>query len=114
MYFQQVQHLEQSSKKINKKIYNVGYENYKVSEIAQKVKDTLGGDIPIVTTPSDDNRSYHVSSQKIKTELGFEAKHSIEEAILDLEKAFREGKIPDSMSEIKYSNIKMMQHINLI
>lgn len=106
--------LEQSSKKINKKIYNVGYENYKVSEIAQKVKDTLGGDIPIVTTPSDDNRSYHVSSQKIKTELGFEAKHSIEEAILDLEKAFREGKIPDSMSEIKYSNIKMMQHINLI
>ncbi len=105
--------LGQPSEKIQKKIYNVGYENFKVSEIAQKVKDTLGGDIPIVTTPSDDNRSYHVSSQKIKTELGFEAKHSIEDAIRDLKKAFDKGKIPDSMDNIRYSNIKMMQHINL-
>jgi len=105
--------LGQPSKKIHKKIYNAGYENYKVSEIAKKVKYTLGGDIPIITTPSNDNRSYHVSSQKIKTELGFEAKHSIEEAILDLKKAFDEGKIPDAMNDIRYYNIKTMQHINL-
>ena len=105
--------LGQPSKKIHKKIYNVGYENYKVSEIAKKVRDTLGGNISIITTPSNDNRSYHVSSQKIKTELGFEAKHSIEEAILDLRKAFDEEKIPDSMDDIRYYNIKMMQHINL-
>jgi nucleoside-diphosphate-sugar epimerase len=105
--------LQQPSMKIHKKIYNAGFENYKVSEIAQMVKNTLGGDIPIITTPSDDNRSYHVSSQKIKTELGFEAKHSIEEAILDLKKAFDEGKIPDSMDDIRYYNIKMMQNLKL-
>ncbi len=105
--------LQQPSMKIHKKIYNAGFENYKVSEIAQMVKNTLGGDIPIVTTPSNDNRSYHVSSKKIKTELGFEAKHSIEEAILDLKKAFDEGKIPDSMDDIRYYNIKMMQNLKL-
>ena len=105
--------LEQPMQKIHKKIYNVGYENYKVSEIAQKVKDTLGGDIPIVTIPSDDNRSYHVSSQKIKAELGFQAKYGIEEAICDLKKAFNEGKIPEPMAGVRYSNIKMMQQINL-
>jgi nucleoside-diphosphate-sugar epimerase len=105
--------LEQPEQKIHKKTYNAGYENFKVSEIAEKVNKTLGGNIPIITTPSNDNRSYHVSSQKIKKELGFHAKHSIEDAVLDLKKAFDEGKIPDSMNEIRYSNIKMMQQINL-
>jgi len=105
--------LEQQAERIHKKIYNVGYENYKVSEIARIVKDSLGGNIPIVTTPSNDNRSYHVSSKKIKEELGFEATHSIEEAILDLKAAFDSGKVPDSMDDIRYYNIKTMQVINL-
>jgi nucleoside-diphosphate-sugar epimerase len=105
--------LQQPDDKINKKIYNVGYENYTVSEIAGKVKETLGGDIPIITTPSNDNRSYHVSSKKIKKELGFEPKHSIEEAITDLKEAFEAGKIPNPMEDIRYYNIKTMQKINL-
>lgn len=101
------------TEKIHKKIYNVGYQNYKVREIADMVKKTLGGDIGIVTTPTDDNRSYHVSSQKIKEELGFEAKHGIEEAVLDLKKAFLDGKIPNAMEDIRYYNIKTMQNIKL-
>jgi nucleoside-diphosphate-sugar epimerase len=105
--------LKQPTEKIHKKIYNAGYENYKVGEIAQMVKKTLGGDIPIVTTPSDDNRSYHVSSKKIKEELNFESKHTIEEAIQDLSNAFKEGKIPNPMDDMKYFNIKTMQEINL-
>jgi len=84
-----------------------------VGEIAQIVKKALGGSIPIVTTPSNDNRSYHVSSRKIKEELGFEAKHTIEEAIVDLKAAFDSGKVPDSMNDIHYYNIKTMQTINL-
>jgi len=105
--------LIQPVEKINRKIYNVGYENYKVKEIAEMVKKTLGGDIPIVTTPSDDIRSYHVSSKKIKEELGFESKHSVEEAIQDLAAAFNAGKIENPMEDIKYYNIKTMQAINL-
>ena len=105
--------LEQPEQKIHKKIYNVGYENFKVGEIAEKVNKTLGGNIPIISTPSNDNRSYHVSSQKIKNELGFEAKHTIEDAVLDLKKAFDEGNIPNPMDDIRYYNIKTMQTIKL-
>ena len=105
--------LEQSGEKVHKKIYNVGYENYRVREIAEMVRDTLGGNITIVTTPTNDKRSYHVSSKKIKEELGFEARHTIQEAIVDLKRAFDEGKIPNPMDDIRYYNIKMMQTVNL-
>ena len=105
--------LEQQAEKIHGKIFNVGYENFKVREIAEMIRDTLGGDIPIETTPTDDIRSYHVSSEKIKRELGFEAKHTIEEAILDLKAAFESGKIPESLDNEMYFNIKRMQSLNL-
>lgn len=105
--------LEQPAHNIHKKIYNVGYENFKVGELAEKVRHTLGGDIDIVFTPSNDNRSYHVSSQKIKRELGFAPRFTIEDAILDLKAAFEAGKIPDSMTDIRYYNIKTMQHVKL-
>lgn len=105
--------LEQPEQKIHKKIYNVGYENFKVKEIAEMVRDTLGGNVPIVTTPTNDNRSYHVSSRKIKEELGFEAKHTIQEAIIDLKRAFDSSKIPNPMDDIRYYNIKTMQALNL-
>jgi len=105
--------LKQPAEKIHKKIYNVGYENYKVGQIAQIVQNTLGGHIPIITTPSNDNRSYHVSSKKINEELGFEAKHTIEEAILDLKAAFESGKIPESLDNEMYFNIRRMRNLSL-
>lgn len=105
--------LELPDEKIHRRIYNAGYENHKVREIAEIVKKTLGGDVGIEFTPTDDNRSYHVSSEKIKNELGFEAKHTIEEAVSDLRDAFDKGLIRDSMTNIKYYNIKMMQEISM-
>ena len=105
--------LDIPNEKIHKKIYNVGYENYKVKEIAEMVKKVIGTDLPIITTPSNDNRSYQVSSKKVKEALGYAPKHTIEEAIMDLKKAFDEGKVPDPMTDIRYYNIKTMQKINL-
>ena len=105
--------LNQPDEKIHRKIYNVGYENHKVKDIAEMIKETLGGEISIDTIATDDNRSYHVSSQKIKQYLGFEAKHSIQEAVADLKRAFDEGKIPNSMDDKRYYNIKTMQAIKL-
>ena len=105
--------LEWPDEAIDGKIYNVGFENFTVAEIAEKVRSVVGPDIDIVTTPSDDNRSYHVSSEKIKRELGFVAQHSVEEAAQDLFAAFQAGKIPNSMKDIKYYNIKTMQKLHL-
>ena len=105
--------LELPDEKIHKKIYNAGYENYKVKDIAEMVKKVIGEQIPIKVTPTSDNRSYRVSSKKLREELGFVPKHTIEEAILDLKKAFEDGKISDPMNNIKYYNIKTMQAVKL-
>lgn len=109
-----VQALQWPDEKIAGKIYNVGYENHTVSHIADIVKKNLKmDDIKIVVEPTNDNRSYHISSQKIERELGFRPKHTIDEAVRDLKAAFDQGKIKDSMSDIRYYNIKTMQLVNL-
>jgi nucleoside-diphosphate-sugar epimerase len=98
---------------IDGKVFNVGYHNHKVREIAEIVKAVVGDDVEIVTSPTDDNRSYHVSSEKIKRELGFAPTHTIEDAVRDLLEAFEAGKIPDSMTDDRYYNIKRMQRLSL-
>ena len=108
-----VQSLKWPSEKIDGRIYNAGYHNRKVLEIADIVRRVVGQDVRIVTTPTDDNRSYHISSDKIKRELGFEARHTIEDAVRDLVEAFQTGKVPDSMTDDRYYNIKMMQKVKL-
>ncbi len=108
-----VKSLEWPDEAIDGKIFNAGYENHKVSEIANIVRNVVGKDVEIVTTPTDDHRSYHLSSEKIKRELGFVPQHTIEEAVQNLVNAFDAGKIPNSMTDIRYYNIKTMQAINL-
>lgn len=99
--------------KIAGKIYNAGYENHTISEIAQMVKNIVGEKVQIITTPTDDLRSYHISSAKIKKELDFAPKHTIEDAVQDLKNAFEKGLIKDSLNNEKYFNVKLMQKIHL-
>ena len=108
-----IKSLEWPDEDIDGKIFNVGFDNFTVSEIANKVRKVVGEDIEIVTTPTDDNRSYHVSSAKIRKELGFVAAHSVEDAIRDLVAAFHAGKIPNAMTDSRYYNIKTMQELKL-
>ena len=104
-----VQLLEWPDELVAGKIFNVGYENYRVSEIAEMVRKVVGKEgVEIVTTPTNDSRSYHISSEKVRRELGFEPKHSVEEAIKDLYEAFKADKIPNPMDDIRYYNIKTM------
>ncbi|MFA5088743.1 MAG: SDR family oxidoreductase [Candidatus Omnitrophota bacterium] len=106
--------LKYPKEKISGKIFNAGYENYSLDEIADLVRKVIGRkDIKIEHHSTDDNRSYHISSEKIKKELGFAPKHTIEDAIRDLKKAFEAGKLPGSLEDIKYYNIKTMQALNL-
>ena len=105
--------LEWPAQAIDGKIYNVGYHNFKVREIAQMVRNVVGPDIQIMTTPTDDNRSYHVSSERIRRDLGFAAQHSLEDAVRDLQNAFHANLIPNSMSDDRYYNIRRMQRLKL-
>ena len=83
--------LNADPKIINKEIYNVGFKNQSVNELAFDVKSVIGDDVKIINTKSDDNRSYHVSSQKIKEVLGFETKNSVRDAVIDLKNAFEKN-----------------------
>lgn len=111
--------LELPEEKIAGKIFNAGYENHTVAEIAEMVRNVVEREVPgrehleVITTPSDDRRSYHISSEKIKRELGFVPKRTIEDAVRDLVVAFKEGKLPNPMDNINYYNIKAMQAIGL-
>jgi nucleoside-diphosphate-sugar epimerase len=105
--------LEASDAQISGRVFNAGYENHTVMQIAEMVRAVVGRSTEIVTTPSDDNRSYHISSEKIRRELGFVPTHSIEDAARDLVDGFKAGKIPDPMTDIRYYNIKTMQAIHL-
>ena len=101
--------LEAPDEQIDGKIWNAGYHNLKVKDIAVLVKKQVGDHVEIKTTTTNDNRSYHVSSAKIGRELGFSAKRTVEDAIADLKDAFEAGKVPNSLSDDKYFNIKRMQ-----
>lgn len=98
---------------IDGKIFNAGYYNRRVKEIAESVKQVVGEDVSIRVEPTDDHRSYHISSEKIRRELDFSAERSIEDAVRDLVTAFDHGKIPNAMNDPRYYNIKTMQTADL-
>ena len=101
--------------KIQGETFNAGYENHSVMEIAQMVKKVVEEEFPdkapigIKVTETDDNRSYHINSDKIEKALGFRAKRSIEDASRDLCQAFKTGKLPDSFENDWYYNVKQLQ-----
>ena len=108
-----VRSLEWEDEAIDGKVFNAGYENHPVMEIAEIVKRGVGDHVDIVTVPTDDHRSYHISSEKIRQELGFTPDHTIDDAVSDLVGAFGSGAISDSMSGDRYYNIKVMQALRL-
>ncbi len=109
--------LEAPAEKIQGEIFNVGYQNLSLMKIAELVKKVVleefpdRGDIEIVTTPSDDIRSYHINSSKVTRVLGFQPRHTIEDAVSELCGAFREGKLPNSFEDDVYFNVKRLQRL---
>jgi nucleoside-diphosphate-sugar epimerase len=103
--------------KVQNEIFNVGSENMSIANIALLVKNIVEkefpekGEIGISTTPSDDNRSYHINSDKIKKALGFEPKFNIEYAVKELCESFRENKLPNSFENDIYFNVKRLKNL---
>ncbi len=105
------------SEKIANQIFNVGFENMSIMAIAQTVKKVTEelfpekNDIPIEVTASNDPRSYHINSDRIRRALGFQPQYSVEDAVRDLCKAFREGRLPNSFDDDRYYNVRTMKTI---
>jgi nucleoside-diphosphate-sugar epimerase len=112
--------IEYPKEKIAGEIFNAGYENHTISQLAEFIKGVVEREFPqkapitIKTTESNDNRSYHVNSDKIARILGWKPKRTIEDAIKDICDAFRRGEFPDSLSNDKYSNVKTIKQLELV
>ena len=96
------------------KTWNAGYENLTVAEIAERIRGVLADrPIDIAFEPTDDLRSYRICSEKIRQEIGFLPRHTIADAVRGLVAAFEGGQVPNSMTDPRYYNIKMMQQADL-
>jgi len=98
---------------VNNQAFNVGFENHSVSDLANLVKKNITGEIKIVKIETNDNRSYHVSSDKISGLLNFKPIKTIEDAIKDLIQAFSGNLFSDTFNNEYYYNIKRMNNIKL-
>jgi len=61
--------------------------------------------------PTNDNRSYHINSDRIRESLGFEPHHTVEDAIRSIAEASRQGRLAEPMTNPLYYNIKRMQQL---
>jgi nucleoside-diphosphate-sugar epimerase len=83
-------------------IFNAGFENLSIMEIAERVVSHVPSEI--IVTESNDPRSYRLSSQKL-LDTGFAPASSVEEGILEVVEAFNSGKLA---LEEKCFNVKTM------
>tara|TARA_B100002019_G_C21243723_1_gene587080 strand:- start:935 stop:1870 length:936 start_codon:yes stop_codon:yes gene_type:complete len=98
---------------VSNQVFNVGFENQKVIELANITKKIIGEDVTLESTPTNDNRSYHISSKKIIQILNFKTQFTVEDAVLDLKKAFDKKLLVNSLENEMYFNIRRMQSYQL-
>ena len=105
--------IEADNKIVAGQVFNAGYENQKVIDLYNTVKKVIGEDVKTEIVKTDDNRSYHISSEKIKKVLGFSAKKTIEDAVRDLKYAFDHKILKNTLIDEKFFNIKRMNSLKL-
>lgn len=112
--------IEAPSEKIAGQIFNAGYQNLTISDIANLVRATVQTECPgrseiqIESTATDDLRSYHINSDKIRNVLGFKPKRTVEVAVRDLCRAFKDGRLPASLDDDRYINVRRMKALQLV
>jgi nucleoside-diphosphate-sugar epimerase len=101
------------------KTYNAGFQNRTIADIAQIAHDVVRQELPelgpieIVTTSTEDNRSYRVNSDKIAAELGYRPRHTIEDAVRDICAWHRAGRFPGSLEDPRYFNVRTLKEAAL-
>ncbi len=103
---------ERCDKAIVGQAYNAGWDNFTVLEIAEMVRQEVGADVGLEIVPTSDNRSYHISSEKLKNAFGWQPKKTVRDAVKDLLEAFKAGKVTN-LNDAVYHNIKTMQLLGL-
>lgn len=103
--------LEAPEERVHRQVFNVGYENHSVAGLARQVQAIVDPGIPVLVEPTDDLRSYHISSARIQQGLGFRPVHTISDAVRSLCEAYRAGLIPGAFDDDRYYNVRTMKRI---
>lgn len=101
-------------------VFNVGYANMSIKDIAMIVKDEIeqsdryrrdcfGSPVTILVEESIDKRSYRINSDKIKNIVGFEPRYDIRAAIREIIRTIRLGEITDT----NYYNVKHLKALGI-
>lgn len=94
-------------KKIKPGIYNAGFENKKILDIAKQIKNKIP--CKIIITQSNDPRSYRQNSDKI-LKTGFKVKYNVSKAIDEIKDQFKKKNIKDN---INFYNLKKMKKLQI-
>jgi nucleoside-diphosphate-sugar epimerase len=105
--------LQYDDAEIDGQVFNAGYENFPVMELAEMVRGVVDPSVRIDVLPTDDLRSYHISSERIARRLGFRPRHTIADAVTSIKAALLDGRVRDPLDNPLYYNIKLMKQIGL-
>lgn len=107
--------LEAPAEKVQNQIFNIGIENRSIADLAESVQNIVqeyyGIDVSIETSTSMDTRSYQVNSDKIADVLGFKPQLGTSEAVIDLCDAFFYSRVPNSLTDDNYYNVRRMRAV---
>jgi nucleoside-diphosphate-sugar epimerase len=115
-----VQLLETPTDLIAGETFNAGHQNHTVADIAEMVRSVVEEEMPelapisVKTVPTDDNRSYHITSKKIEKKLGFVPSRTVQDTARELCQVFREGKLPNSLEDESYFNVHTVKAVGLV
>jgi len=84
-------------------IYNAGFENISIRDIAERVIKQIPAEI--VVTPSNDPRSYRINSDKLLA-TGFRPRKTVDDAIREIVVKYQRGELRD---EDRHYNLRWMQ-----
>lgn len=100
-------------------IFNCGFQNMSIAQIAETVAEIVPQfrpDFAKISTeviPSNDQRSYHVNSDKITRILGFHPRFTVADAVSDLCEAFSKGLLPNSFNDTRYFNVRRLKELEI-
>ena len=95
------------NKHINDTIFNVGFENLSILNIAKRINKLLKLKSKIFVEPSNDPRSYRQNSDKIINK-GFKPKKKIDHAIKEIEENFIKNKIKFNKKFFRINTLKII------
>lgn len=100
--------VEAEADEVRGEAFNISHDNATVMALAEMIAQTLGGNIPIDTVPTDDTRSYHLSAEKASSKLGFSARRPLKLAVEELRQALSDGRVQD-VADTQYRNVHHMK-----